>query len=173
MRQRTVGLYNRAAFPDAVIGVESADDPPRQLIKLSLLPGGDPDYVGAEEIATWRLPRPGIVVLSGCDSGKPQNYEPVYSLVASPLASLPRREVSLAGLARAWLAAGASAVVVSLWPTPDDTGDLFLPFYRYLRESGGTDVAAALARAQVDMFESKTWSSVPRRWAAYSVVAGK
>ena len=153
--------------------VESADDPPRQLIQLSLLPGGDPDYVGAEEIATWRLPRPGIVVLSGCASGKPQNYEPVYSLVASPLASLPRREVSLAGLARAWLAAGASAVVVSLWPTPDDTGDLFLPFYRYLRESGGTDVAAALARAQVDMFESKTWSSVPRRWAAYSVVAGK
>jgi CHAT domain-containing protein len=153
--------------------VESGDNPPRQLIQLSLLPGGDPDYLGAEEIATWRLRRPGIVVLSGCASGRPEADEPVYSLLASPPARLPRQEMRLVGLARAWLAAGASAVVVSLWPTPDDAGDLFRSFYRHLRQSGGSDVASALARAQVDTLESKTWCSVPRHWAAYSIVVGK
>jgi CHAT domain-containing protein len=153
--------------------VESADDPPRQLIQLSLLPGGDPDYLGAEEIAGWRLRRPGVVVLSGCASGKPEALAPVYSLAATPLTPPAQRRVTLVGLARAWLAAGASAVVVSLWPTPDDTGGLFLSFDRHLRQSGGTDVAAALARAQVEMLESKSWCSVPRHWAAYSIVVGR
>jgi CHAT domain-containing protein/tetratricopeptide (TPR) repeat protein len=150
--------------------VQSADDPPRQLIQLSLLPSGDPDYLGAEEVAGWRLAKPAIVVLSGCASGKPEAQPQVYSLLASPPAPEPPADLALVGLARAWLAAGARSVVVSYWPTPDDTGVLFLSFYKHLRESNGTDPAAALARAQVDMLRSRTWRSVPKYWAAYTIV---
>jgi CHAT domain-containing protein len=153
--------------------VESADHPPRPLIQLSLLPNGDPDYLGAEEITALRLRRPGIVVLSGCASGKPETPAPAYSLLAAPAAPVPAREATRVSLALAWVAAGADAVVVSLWPTPDDSGSLFQSFYRHFRESGGRDPAAALARAQTEMIESRTWRSVPRYWAAYSLVVGR
>jgi CHAT domain-containing protein/Tfp pilus assembly protein PilF len=150
--------------------VRSADDPPRQLIQLSLLPGGEPDYVGADEIAAWRLRKPALVVLSGCASGRPETLAPVYSLFALPPVQGKSPERALLGLARAWLAAGAGAVVVSLWPTPDDTGEMFLSFYSYLRATGGNGVAAALAHAQIDLLESKTWRSAPRHWAAYFLI---
>jgi CHAT domain-containing protein/tetratricopeptide (TPR) repeat protein len=153
--------------------VESADRPARPLIQLSLLANGDPDYLGAEEITALRLRRPGIVVLSGCASGRPEAPAPVYSLLAAPAARVPAREAAKMSLALAWLAAGAHAVVVSLWPTPDDSGSLFQSFYRHFRQGGGRDPAAALARAQTEMIESRTWRSVPRYWAAYSLVVGR
>lgn len=150
--------------------VRSADDPPRQLIQLSLLRSGDPDYVGAEDIAVWRLRKPALVVLSGCASGRPETPAPIFSSFALPPASGQNSQPSSLGLARAWLAAGASAVVVSLWPTPDDTGEMFLSFYRHLRARGGDGVATALARAQIDMLDSKNWRSAPRHWASYFVI---
>jgi CHAT domain-containing protein/tetratricopeptide (TPR) repeat protein len=150
--------------------IRSADNPPRQLIQLSLLSGGDPDYLGTEDIAAWRLRKPAIVVLSGCASGRGEAQRPVFSTFALPSAAEAPSDSALVGLARAWLAAGARAVVVSHWPTPDDTGELFRSFYDHLHESRGAGVAAALARAQVDMLESKTWRSAPKHWAAYFVI---
>ncbi len=149
--------------------IRSGDDPPRQLIQLSLRRGGDPDYLGAEDIAAWRLRKAAIVVLSGCGSGRAEAPAPVLSTFApSETETLP--DSAVIGLARAWLAAGARAVVATHWPTTDDTGDLFLSFYDHLRASGGTGVAQALAHAQTDMLESKSWRSAPRHWAAYFVI---
>jgi tetratricopeptide (TPR) repeat protein len=151
----------------AVHVVRSGDDPPRPLIQLSLSPGGDPDYLGAEEIGLWRLRKPAIVVLSGCASGRTEAPPQVFSTLAGPSEARVLPDSGVVGLARAWLAAGARAVVVSHWPTPDDTGELFRSFYGHLKASGGADVAKALARAQIDMIESKTWRSAPGLWAAY------
>lgn len=124
------------------------------LIALSLLPSGEPDFLSAADIAAWRV-RFRLVVLSGCSSG---------------LAETPPG-AGLMGLTRAWLAAGAEAVAASLWPTPDDSGELFLSFYRHLRAgSSPADPAVALARAQVDMLHSHGWRSLPKYWAAYFVV---
>ena len=150
--------------------VRSADAPPRPLIQLSLLAGGDPDYLGAEDIASWRLRKPAIVVLSGCASGRAEAHAPIFSTFALP--SLPDAvpDSGLAGLAQAWLAAGASAVVVSHWPTPDDTGELFHSFYGHLHTSGGAHVAAALGEAQIEMLKSRTWRSAPGHWAAYFAI---
>jgi CHAT domain-containing protein len=47
---------------------------------------------------------------------------------------------------------------------------MFLSFYRHLRATGGDGIAAALAGAQIDMLESKTWRSAPRHWAAYFLI---
>jgi CHAT domain-containing protein len=101
-----------------------------------------------------------LVVLSGCASGRAQ--------------ALPG--AGLLGLTRAWLGAGAHGVIASQWPTPDDSGELFVSFYRHLREQKqarrGVDPAVALQVAQLDMLRSGTWRSAPRYWAAY-FLAGK
>jgi CHAT domain-containing protein len=151
--------------------LRSQENPARRLIPLSLLPGGDPELVGPEDIASWRLREPAIVVISGCSSGVPERRIPAFNLVASPLEfEQHRTELGLVGLARAWLSAGARAVAVTLWPTPDGSGEFFRSFYRHLSEPGGPDAAAALEHAQIDMLNSKTWRSVPRHWAAYLIV---
>jgi len=154
----------------AVHVVRSADDPPRPLIRLSLLPDGDPDYLGAEDIAVWRLRKPAIVVLSGCASGRTEAQPAVFTTFSGPSDPQGMPDSGLVGLARAWLAAGARAVVASHWSTPDDTGELFRSFYSHLNADGGADVATALARAQIDMIESNTWRSAPGQWAAYFVI---
>jgi len=154
----------------AVHVVRSVDDPPRPLIRLSLLPDGDPDYLGAEDIAVWHLRKPAIVVLSGCSSGRSEAQPAVFTTFGGPSDPQGMPDSGLVGLARAWLAAGARAVVASHWSTPDDTGELFRSFYGHLNADGGADVATALARAQIDMIESKTWRSAPGQWAAYFVI---
>jgi CHAT domain-containing protein len=78
------------------------------------------------------------------------------------------------GLTRAWLAAGASTVVATRWPTPDDSGELFLRFYRQLKpwagRRPGSRPAVALQRAQLEVLKSASWRSSPHYWAAYFAV---
>jgi CHAT domain-containing protein len=74
------------------------------------------------------------------------------------------------GLTRAWLAAGARAVVASHWPTLDDSGTLFVLFYKHLRETPGAGPAVALQKAQQDMLRAGGWRSYPQYWATYFVV---
>lgn len=116
-----------------------------------LLALGGNDFTGAREIAAARIPA-GLVTLSGCASGQ------------APV--LPG--AGLMGLTRAWLAAGAGAVVASYWATPDDAGALFLALYRRLAAMPHPDPAAALREAQLEMLHSvPSWRASPRYWAAY------
>jgi CHAT domain-containing protein len=127
------------------------------------LRNGLPELLTTEEIATFRLPG-SLVVLSGCSSGRGK--------------ALPG--AGLMGLGRAWLLAGAAAVVVSAWPTPDDSGLFFSAFYQHFQtaqtQSGGSGqlgraAAFALQQAQLDMQRSTGYRHLPAFWAAYSVIS--
>lgn len=125
-------------------------------IVLSLAPSGQHQVLSPVEIATWNLD--GVLVsLSGCSSGSAD--------------VLPA--TGLMGLTRACQAAGARAVVASRWPTPDDSGSLFLSFYRHLRANPDDGPAFALERAQIDMLHSGTWRSHPVYWGAYFVTGNQ
>jgi len=81
------------------------------------------------------------------------------------------------GLTRAWLAAGADMVIASRWATSDDTGEMFLSFYRRLLGDGGGRAglrpAAALQGAQQEMLRSGSWRSAPKYWAAFFAVGAE
>ncbi len=131
---------------------ESSAAPHYSMITLSLGPSAEPQWLSPLEITRSRVPT-GLVVLSGCSSGRAD--------------ALPGS--GLMGLTRAWLAAGARAVIASHWPTPDDRGALFIDFYRHFREAPESGPAAALQRAQLDMLRAGGWRSDPQYWATYFV----
>jgi CHAT domain-containing protein len=136
--------------------VDSGRDARSGLIVLSLTRSGQPEVLSPAEIATWNLDG-ALVALSGCSSGSAD--------------ALPA--TGLMGLTRACQAAGASAVVASRWPTPDDAGALFLSFYSYLRAAPHDGPAVALQRAQIDMLRSGAWRSNPLYWGAYFVTGNQ
>jgi CHAT domain-containing protein len=122
------------------------------------LNNGVPELLTPEAIATFRLPG-SLVVLSGCSSGQGK---------AVPSAGL-------LGLSRAWLLAGATAVIASAWPTPDSSGRFFSSFYSHLHalKSGSLSqrAALALAQTQLEMQRGGGFSSSPSYWAAYSIIS--
>lgn len=130
--------------------LESAAAPGYGLIALTLAPNGEPELLTPFEISRWRI-QAGLVVLSGCHSA------------AGP--ALPA--TGLAGLTRAWLAAGAQAVAASLWALPDDDGALFRSLYRSLRPGSDLDPSRALREAQLEMIRSGGPRARPRYWGAY------
>ncbi len=114
------------------------------------------ELLTSDDIASLSVPG-AIVVMNGCSSSKAE---------AVPAAGLM-------GLSRAWLMAGARAVIATLRPMPDDNGELVARFYDHLREAGTGDgivPAEALRRAQLDMIHSKTWRAKPGYWAAYQLM---
>jgi len=97
----------------------------------------------------------------------------VGSLVVLAACSTSRGRSSMDGnlsLARAFVAAGASAVVASLWDTDDrDAQFLFKRFYEELAR--GASAADALRVAQLSLFHRDS-NVRPRRWAAYQIWGG-
>jgi CHAT domain-containing protein len=134
------------------------DNPEQAVIYLGLSRGGSEETLTQNEIAKLNV-HAATVVMSGCNSG---GLDPVPG-------------AAILGLSRAWLAAGARAVVGSRWATPDDTGELFRVFYRDLRDrcdrgADGRVIGASLRQAQLAMLHSTTWRSNPSYWAAFYVV---
>ncbi len=127
-------------------------------LALSLAGDSLPELLTTEAIAALRLPG-SLVILSGCSSEKGE--------------VLPG--AGLMGLSRAWLLAGAAAVVVSAWPTPDDSGRFFSSFYGHFHaKPEGTiaeRAALALQEAQIEMQHGDGYRKSPSFWAAYSVIS--
>jgi len=119
------------------------------LIAVGLSDRAQDEFLSPSEISGWNVDA-GLVVLSGCSSGA--------------AVSLPG--AGLMGLTRAWLMAGAGAVVATLWPTPDDVGVFFQRFYQELRRTSHNP-ASALRAAQIEMIRSGNWRSKPDYWGAY------
>ncbi len=151
-RQRLIAeaARNPAIIHLATHVLRAANSPTHAVIALSLSPSGANEFLGAREISAIRTGA-GLVVLSGCSSGSAE--------------SLPGS--GLMGLTRAWLAAGAGAVIASHWPTPDDTGELFLSLYRQVSPQRKIDPASALRFAQIEMLRSGNWRAAPKYWGAY------
>ncbi len=142
----------------AVHVVSPRGEPQQAALALSLTKENMPELLTREAIAAYRIPG-SLVVMSGCSSEQGR---------AVPSAGL-------IGLSRAWLLAGAAAVVVSAWPTPDDSGEFFSVFYSYLQASKSGSLssraAAALEQTQLQMRRSTGSRDLPSFWAAYSIVS--
>lgn len=96
--------------------------------------------------------RQGIVVLSACETG---------------VAAYSRGD-EMIGLVRAFLVAGASRVVASLWPVDDAITMSFMAvFYRSLRN--GNSPSMALQTAQKDVMGTHPH---PFHWAAFTLYGG-
>ena len=147
---------NPAVVHFATHVLESSERPAFGLIALSLTDREETELLTPFEIAHWRIDA-GLIVLSGCNSAQG--------------AALPG--TGLMGLTRAWLTAGARAVVSSRWPTPDEDGPLFQALYRNLRTERRADPGQALRIAQLEMIRSGGWHAQPRYWGAYFVIGGE
>ena len=102
----------------------------------------------AYEIFTLRLPAD-LVVLSACRTALGREI----------------RGEGLVGLARGFMEAGASRVLVSLWDVDDKaTAELMRHFYRAL--FAGEIPSQALRLAQLELAKNSEWSA-PHYWAAF------
>jgi CHAT domain-containing protein len=142
----------------AVHVVSPPGQPQQAALALSLTKDNVAELLTPEVIAAYRVPG-SLVVLSGCASEQGK--------------TLP--SAGLLGLSRAWLLAGAAAVLVSSWPTPDDSGQFFSVFYRYFQmiKSGPLALRAAIAlkQTQLEMQRGSGYRSSPSFWAAYSIIS--
>ncbi len=122
---------------------------------------GEDGFLQAFELADAPL-NAELVVLSACETGLGRLY----------------RSEGLLGLKRSFLAAGARAVVVSLWSVEDSITDFVAEFYQNL--DGGADRAAALQAAKLAYMKStrplgrgQTLSlSHPVFWAPMTMTVG-
>jgi tetratricopeptide (TPR) repeat protein len=130
--------------------VESAERPAYGMIALSLTPQHENQLISPFEIAGWRTDAR-LIVLSGCNSGAGE--------------ALPG--TGLLGLTRAWLTAGARAVIATNWSTPDTSGALFQSLYRHLAARPDAGPADALHAAQLEMIHATDWRANPRYWGAF------
>jgi CHAT domain-containing protein len=105
------------------------------LIALSLDRSGAMGLMGPTEIVAQSVTAR-LVVLNGCYSARGE--------------TLP--SAGLLGLTRAWIGAGAGAVLATRWNIPDDAGQsLMTAFYRHLRASPNRSPAFALQEAQLEL----------------------
>ena len=115
--------------------------------------GVNDGYLHGNEIATthWRAR---LVVLSACETVGGRLYE----------------GEGLMGLARAFLAGGARAVVATQWPVGDASADAMDTFYRRL--AAGSTPDAALRDAQLALRRSPA-TSHPFYWGSFVLIQGR
>jgi CHAT domain-containing protein len=129
--------------------VTSPVDNQAGLIAMSLDGTGTIGLLGTREILTHPV-KAALVVMNGCHSGQG--------------AALPG--TGLMGLTRAWIGAGAGAVLATQWDIPDAAAQsLMKAFYRSLRTTANFDPAVALQQAQLENLRN------PENWAGYFLLS--
>ena len=127
------------------------------MVALGLQPDNQIELVSATEIASMRA-KLGLVVVDGCSSGHG--------------AVLPG--TGLMGMTRAWLVAGARAVIATRWPAGDqDTGELFYSLYRLYfsqRSHAPVSFGRLLREAQLAELHAGGPHAAPAYWAKYFCV---
>jgi CHAT domain-containing protein len=108
-------------------------------------------FLGLEDIYNLKLPVD-LVVLSACETALGEEIS----------------GEGLIGLTRGFIYAGANRVVASLWSVDDlATAELMTKFYANL-EKGKMAPAAALRKAQIEMWRHQGWQ-FPYYWAAFQI----
>jgi CHAT domain-containing protein len=126
--------------------------PEQAFLAFSIDARGMPGLLSAAEVGMLHVPD-ALVVMTGC---------------ATATGDI-RAGAGMLGLTRAWMMAGARAVVATNWPIPDADGDLIPAFYQNVRT---LTPAEALRRSQLSVIHSGTWQASPSYWAAFQVTGG-
>lgn len=132
--------------------VASKEGMPQASIVFSIGKQGQPERLSTPEVAGLKV-NGSLIVMTGCSSGTGE----------------VRPGAGLLGLTRAWLTAGADAVLATGWPVEDTAGDLLPVFYKQV---GSLGAAEALRRGQMEMIHSGTWQADPAYWAAFRLTGG-
>jgi CHAT domain-containing protein len=152
-------LTNPSVVHFATHIIRSPRDHSSGLIALSLDRSGALEFMDPTEIIAHPISTD-LVVLNGCHSGQGE--------------ALPG--AGLMGLTRAWIGAGAKAVLATSWDIPDqDSKDeggkaLITEFYRASRAQPDRGPAFALQSAQLAALQEARWrhsESATATWAAY------
>jgi tetratricopeptide (TPR) repeat protein len=126
-----------------------ADRPGQALIAFGLGSHENSEYLTTADVAMLHLPG-AFVALTGCATGAGETQPGAGRL----------------GLTRAWLMAGAGAVLSTAWSVPDSKGEILARFYSQLRL---TSEAEALRRSQIATIRAGGWQASPAHWAAYQL----
>lgn len=113
---------------------------------------GKVNFLEAHEVLGLNLDKVSLVTLSACESG---------------LGRVANGDEVL-GFTRSFLAAGASSLIVSLWPVSDDATKLLMSTL-YGELAKGTDVQVAMQHAQLAVLRSKGMDH-PFFWAPFNVI---
>jgi len=149
---KTAKLTEYRVIHLAVHGFADPTFPDRAaVVLLSDRSAGEDGFLQASEIVQLHLDAD-LVVLSACDTA------------VGPL----QGQEGIANLSKAFLLAGARAVVSTLWQI-DDSSSLFLMkrFYAHLLEKRSP--ASALTAAKRDMLRTFGQKAVPYQWAAFTI----
>jgi CHAT domain-containing protein len=134
----------------ATHGIASEDEPMKK--SFLVLSGSDP-FLTAKDIMDSRkkfYQFPGMVILSACQTGLGKSME-----------------VGVAGLARAFMLAGANHIIMSLWNVDDEaTAYLMNRFMFHLQEPSLFMPAEQLRKALLD---TRKKYSKPSQWASFSL----
>ncbi len=144
----------------AVHVVSPQGHPEQAALALSLTKDNIPELLTPEAVPEYHVPG-ALVVLDGCTSDAGERIP----------------SAGLIGLSRAWLVAGASAVIVSTWPMPESSGRLFDSFYTHFSSLGtikslSQRTASALQAAQRDLdHDTGHPANSAAVWAGYSIIS--
>lgn len=114
--------------------------------------GNDLGFLEAREVYGLNLDKVSLVTLSACESG---------------LGRIARGD-EIMGFTRSFLTAGASGLLVSLWPVADDSTELLMTTL-YGELAKGKPAAAAMQTAQVAVMKRPRFAH-PFFWAAFDLV---
>jgi CHAT domain-containing protein/tetratricopeptide (TPR) repeat protein len=146
-------LQDASVIDLATHGSISSEHPEDAAITLSRVDEHGREIEGslsAEDVSQLDL-RANLVVLSSCRSAVGRNV-PGEGIV---------------GLPQAFLSAGVSGVVTSLWNVDDErTSQLMALFYRQLQAGRATTISGALRAAQIEMWKTSDWNA-PWFWGAF------
>jgi len=152
------GASERSIIHLATYGVLNKDNPLFSFVELTPA-GGDDGRLEVHEVFGLRL-RARLVVLSACRT----------ALASGALADVPAGD-DWVGLVQAFLFAGASNVMATLWPVQDRTTvDLMARFYAAL--AAGQSEAEALALAQRATLRNPA-TAHPFYWAGFTLSGGR
>lgn len=152
VKEAKLEQYKRLHF--ASHGVVDEERPEFSALVLNAR-GGEDGFLTMREVFDLRL-NADLVVLSACSTGLGQRI----------------RGEGVMGLSRAFLCAGASSVLSSLWNVYDQSTAAFMTAFYTNLKSDRMSKAAALKRARLALIRSKDYSH-PYYWAPFVLIGNQ